>query len=353
MSQKSSTFAPMIELERHIEILLLNNDCVIVPDLGGFVTHHREAHFDDEDNMFLPPLRTLGFNPQLNMNDSLLAQSYIEAYDISYPEAIRRIEAEVAELKQHLNTEGSYELNNIGKLSVNEEGKTEFEPCEAGILTPAFYGLSSFEMVPLRGAVQKSLKLQNTTEEDIAEEDSTTEEAITIRMSWVRNTAAVAAALLAFFMITPHIDNSGQSEVNMSQMSLPIAIKTTAPAKVDKKLDMQSIKDSIGKHTPTHVATPEAIEQKPAMVSTPSISETLPTTVYCIVVASQVSQHNAEAFVKKLQQEGLENVRVNIHNNIRRVICGSYATEAEAYRQLQDIHQHESLHDAWVYKLTN
>lgn len=75
----------MIELERHIEILLLENDCVIVPDLGGFMAHHCEARYDAEDHLFLPPQRTLGFNPQLKLNDSLLAQSYVEAYDISYP----------------------------------------------------------------------------------------------------------------------------------------------------------------------------------------------------------------------------------------------------------------------------
>ena len=73
ISKKCRTFAHVIELERHIEILLLSNDCVIVPGLGGFMTHHVEAHFDERDYMFLPPLRTLGFNPQLNINDSLLA----------------------------------------------------------------------------------------------------------------------------------------------------------------------------------------------------------------------------------------------------------------------------------------
>ena len=71
-SQKSSTFASVIELERHIEILLLSNDCVIVPDLGGFMAHHLEAHYDEESQLFLPPQRTLGFNPQLKLNDSLL-----------------------------------------------------------------------------------------------------------------------------------------------------------------------------------------------------------------------------------------------------------------------------------------
>ena len=99
ISQKYLNFALVIELERHIEILLLSNDCVIVPDLGGFMAHHVDARYDEEEHTFLPPLRTLGFNPQLKINDSLLALSYVEAYDISYPEAIQRIEDEVNELE--------------------------------------------------------------------------------------------------------------------------------------------------------------------------------------------------------------------------------------------------------------
>ena len=110
------------------------------------MTHNINARYEEQEHLFLPPLRTLGFNPQLNINDSLLVQSYIEAYDISYPEALQRIEDEVEELRQHLQNEGSYELNDIGTLALNEDGNYVFTPCEAGILTPALYGLSSVEM---------------------------------------------------------------------------------------------------------------------------------------------------------------------------------------------------------------
>ena len=118
----------MIQIERHIEILLLSNDCVIVPDFGGFMAHHVDARYEESEGLFLPPLRTLGFNPQLRLNDSLLAQSYIEAYDISYPEALRRIANEVEERKQHLSNEGCYELNDLGTIYVNDEGRYEFSP---------------------------------------------------------------------------------------------------------------------------------------------------------------------------------------------------------------------------------
>lgn len=113
-----TNFAVVNELERHIEILLLSNDCVIVPDFGGFMAHHVDARYDGRDNMFLPPLRTVGFNPQLKMNDSLLAQSYVEAYDISYPEAIDRLANEVAEIRQRLENEGKYEYNIMGSPTI-------------------------------------------------------------------------------------------------------------------------------------------------------------------------------------------------------------------------------------------
>ena len=46
----------MIELAQHIEVLLLENDCVIVPGLGGFVAHYTPAMRVAEENVFLPPL---------------------------------------------------------------------------------------------------------------------------------------------------------------------------------------------------------------------------------------------------------------------------------------------------------
>ena len=140
----------MIELNRHIEILLLSNECVIVPDFGGFMTHLVPARYDADDRSFLPPLRTLGFNPQLRMNDSVLVQSYVEAYDISYPEAIRQVTEEVEELKHILSEEGSYTLTDLGTLTVNSEGNYEFTPCEAGLLTPELYGLGSYTFKQLK-----------------------------------------------------------------------------------------------------------------------------------------------------------------------------------------------------------
>ena len=351
----------MIELERHIEILLLNNDCVIVPGLGGFMAHHIEAHYDEEDGVFLPPQRTIGFNPQLKLNDALLAQSYIEAYDISFPEAVRRIEGEVAELRQHLDNEGRYELNNLGVLKVNDEGKLEFTPCEAGILTPELYGLSSFEM-PLLGIVSQDkpeetiikkeieeeakapvLTIDESHEESDTKEEQDDDHAIVIKMSWIRNVVAVAAALLAFFMMTTPVSNTEFEGISKSQITLPVIHKDSNQK---DKLDSQVVKEIL-QHQDTltlDTATNHEPTPQPAETTVPEIKSG-----FCIVLASQVSEHNAEEFVSKLQKQGIDDARVYINNNIRRVICGNFETESEAYQQLKQIHEIEP--DAWVYRM--
>ncbi len=384
MSQKSSTFAIVIEIERHIEILLLSNDCVIVPGLGGFMTHHIESRYDENEAMFLPPQRTLGFNPQLKLNDSLLAQSYIEAYDISYPEALNRIEDEVCELRQHLENEGYYELNDIGRLSINDEGKLEFDPCEAGILTPGLYGLSSFEMKLLNAASSKTAEKasvlemetvdvtdnQPQDEESTIETDTNVEEqtdneekkerSITIKMSWVRNTVAAAAALLAFFIFTPQVDNDEQTMVNISQLNLPI-MTTDSNKKSTATLDEQQVKEvlqqrdmetfDIAAITGPKEEIAQTMETTEPTATTEPAATLPPAARYCIVLASQVSQVNADEFVGRLKKQGYIDARVYLNNKIRRVVCGSFQTADEAYKELRKVHKNKELAEAWVYKV--
>ena len=45
----------MIELARHIEILLLENDCVIIPDFGGFIAHYQPARYIKEEKSLSSP----------------------------------------------------------------------------------------------------------------------------------------------------------------------------------------------------------------------------------------------------------------------------------------------------------
>lgn len=351
----------MIELERHIEILLLSNECVIVPGLGGFVAHHVGAHYDGEDHLFLPPQKTLGFNPQLKINDSLLAHSYIEAYDISYPEAIRQIEAEVTELMQRLHNEGKYEMADIGELSMNADGNIQFEPCEAGILSPELYGLSSFDIQPLAEtesaaplkAVRSKKQAGNTgdaetqslpaiaaagNDDDEADDGST----IKIKVSWIRNTAAAVAAVIAFLLLSTPVTNSRlDAHKQLAMLNLQLLPQNTGTGKL-------LLGDTVIRKTVAQKDTARAIQQTPDTVKA---EETAKPPYFTIVMASHVTKHNAEAFVKELHADGFSQAGVYVHNNVVRVVYGNYETEADAYNGLRAVRNNERFEEAWVYQV--
>ena len=327
----------MIELDRHIEILLLSNDCVIVPDLGGFMAHHVDARYDETDGMFVPPIRTLGFNPQLRLNDSLLAQSYVEAYDISYPEAVRRIEEEVNELRQHLDTEGRYELNDIGVLSLNDEGHLTFEPCEAGILTPELYGLGSFQMPTLNARQQKQ-------EEKAKVVEMPEEGAITIKMSWLRNAVAVAAAIIAFLMIGTPISNS--NKMTDVQQSAFISVPSSHKA---SQIQAPAASEDSGA---SEFSEFSEVSEVPEAPEAPAISE--PSSFFYIVMACQVSERNANLFIDQLSSQGFHDAHILVSGakNIRRVVYGCYENEADANAALRQLRQESRLfRDTWIMEI--
>lgn len=354
----------MIELDRHIEILLLSNDCVIVPGFGGFMAHYVGARYDEADGMWLPPYRTLGFNPQLTMNDSLLVQSYIEAYDISYPDALKRISSEVAEVRSHIDKDGSYSMNDLGTIFVNDEGHWEFRPCEAGILTPELYGLGSIEATPQDAvstadqqhpALRRESKVQPDSQPQPAviptqEPATTTKEnkhPRTISMTLLRNVAAACIAALAFLLIPTPLKN----DATLQQGHLSSAIlKEVIPHD----------EGSITLSQPLKVKATDAQENSTANDETSSASEqskadkakTTETKPFCIVLASRIKKSNAKAYVADLRQRGYNDARI-IGKRHCKVVVGAYASEEEALTMQRRMRRLPEFQNCWSMKASS
>lgn len=319
----------MIQLEKHIEILLLENDCVIVPDFGGFMAHHLSSRYEESESFFLPPLRTLGFNPQLRLNDSLLAQSYVETYDISYPEALRRIAAEVEELKQILAEKGLFEFNDLGTISLTADGRYEFTPNEAGILTPSLYGLNSFEM----GKLGQSTAQENEDESVAKTIPMHRKDGIFIKYSTIRN---VAAACIAALVIALFPKQSGDSQFSV------------ANSQFNTELLKRIMPKDITTGTPEQIATAAESQttEKQAEKETVKVGPS-----YTIVLACQVGKKNAADFVERLHQKGFNEARVVENGKDIRVVYGSYPNENEAYNALRPLRQKSSdFAEGWVMK---
>lgn len=383
----------MIEINRHIEILLLSNDCVIVPGFGGFMAHHVDARYDGTDNMFLPPLRTVGFNPQLTMNDSLLVLSYVETYDMSYPEALRRIEDEVAEIRQTLENEGKYEVDNVGILSLNEDGNIEFEPYEAGILTPDFYGLGGFDMMPVAQLTageeanankaatsktaaptteskpnanlvempakpmqkEKEAAVNNSVFINDDEEEETNAEFISIRKSWLRNLAAACIAIIAFFTISTPLGaptmQKSQIDTGMLNRIMPKEIDQMKKAKGliinGDGTKLMETSENAAQNTENAAQTAGSTAQN----ANQDAELSLPSTYYSIVLASRVTKHNAANYAERLQSKGFKQARVLITENNVKVIYGTYNSESEAHAALKNLRDNEAFADGWITKV--
>lgn len=348
----------MIELERHIEILLLQNDCVIVPQFGGFVAHHVDARYDSRDNMFLPPLRTLGFNQKLQINDSLLAQSYIEAYDISYPEAMSRINDDVNELKQRIENEGGYTLNGIGVLSYKENGNYEFRPCEAGILTPDIYGLGGIEIELLNDVlkIHSPKVIEPVIENDFDEEPEHHEGAkiISLRVNTIKNAVAIAAAILAIFFFSIPLTNGDSGDVKMSYIDTGVLQRLMPKQAVKgKPIVLTDYIDTASKK-PTETITVAEKDYLPA--ETVKTVETIKQeqtekSYFSIVLASKVSMKNASIYVEQLKKQGFNNVEI-LQKNGNKVLMGHYDSMSDAYNALNSLqYKCEKFNDAWVYEV--
>lgn len=363
MSKKVINFANVISLEKHIEILLLCNDCVMVPGLGGFMAYHQCAKYSDVDCQIIPPLRNLGFNPKLKANDNLLVQSFMEAFDISFPEAMQRIEDEVCEINNRLTNEGCYTFNGIGTLHTNKDGNFDFTPIKSGLLTPELYAFDAVQINELHNLklAEDNGKTRISDETDAAkaegieldntEPEKTREEYISIRVSAIRNVAAVLIALIGFFLFASPL-TTGNAGMNVGKintdMLYQIMPKTIVKGDVENVSPITLNEKETGavKHLEKEKTTPEVVNYKSQDPDNGKVEKS-----FCLVMASQVSRANGNAFLKVVHKQGFDSARMIGSGKKRKIIYGEFASETEAYKELNRLHSNEYFKQAWVFEI--
>lgn len=133
-----------MQLESYISDLLYRYECVTVPEFGAFLTQRVSATIHESTNAFYPPKKKLSFNEQIQANDGILTHYIADVEKIPFEEASKKIEKRVKSLKSYLTQGETISFENIGDLTLNNEGKIIFEPSyHLNYLTDAF-GLSQF-----------------------------------------------------------------------------------------------------------------------------------------------------------------------------------------------------------------
>jgi cell division protein FtsN len=136
-------------MEKYIKELLFENDCVVVPGFGGFLTQYVSADIHPITHKFIPPFKKVAFNEQLQTNDGVLINAICQCELISKDEAIHKIKEFTDNAKDILSKRNLFELKDIGRFFYNTENKLEFEPETKTNYLEESYGLSEIFFKPI------------------------------------------------------------------------------------------------------------------------------------------------------------------------------------------------------------
>lgn len=363
----------MNDLARHIEALLVDNDCVIVPGVGGFIIHYSPARWVEEKQAFFPPTRMTGFNSRLKVNDGLLVQSYMSAHHTDFSKASKLLEKDIDELLSALHRDGKVSLDNIGQLTLSVHDMLGFTPCTNKSCTPALFGWDNLPMSPLK-AQASTTRLPSLQSAEPQTERQRFK--IPADASFWSNVAAVVAIIVLCLALSIPVENTEVVKGNYAQLlptdafqqmgnqSLTITPLAVKEAKAPKK-ESQTSPEETPSTTETKLETDtkkapetlkaiprqkaEPVKPAPQVKETPK-SEPLTTCAYHIIVASVGTAKDARNMAQALVAKGFKNAKAIIGDGKMRVCLDSYATEGEAYRALEHYRENKVYENAWILK---
>ena len=355
----------MNTLSRHIERILLNHDCVVVPQFGGFVTMGTSSTREETEQVFFPPIRVVRFNPELTEDDGLLISDVREELRCQDSEAKRHIQRLVLHLRQQLLADGQVDFGCIGVFSQDEDGRVSFAPCQAGLPTPNYFGLDAFLMPKLTTA-QRTGK-HRIVQQQTNNESSSDSQGIIIHISRrsIKNVIAAAAIILLCVLFSSPFDDHHSNQASLLP-SESVTEKPKPKAETPVKVASGPSKET-APVSPVTTAEPSAPSTSPAVASEAS-SETAvtekstpapvddikstPKGTHCIVLASNVSLKNANRYVQTLQERGFANARVYNNGKMNRVIIDGFQSETEAYNKNVELHHtNKEYASTWVMAL--
>lgn len=296
----------MNTLAKHIEELVTRHNCVIVPELGGFITYRESARI--VGGKIYPPTKQIRFNSLLNYNDGLLCERYISSKSISYTEALETIRISVEKVKTELNANGYAKLGHLGTMRRSDNGSIWLE-CNDTSYIPDNYGLKPINITsPARkNSSPKTIVLelpQNTAH-------------------ILRYAAAIAVISLITLLLPNHTsDTAYKAAINFDSLrNIPTVehtINTTEPQTTDTAT------------SPAQTATTNTIDtDKP----------------YHMIIASLASEQQARQYLAERNDNELILIS---QNGKHRISAKRFATYREAVNYIDSVREEPTLRNAWI-----
>jgi len=144
----------MTTVQNHIKELLFEQDCVVIPEFGGFVTNFDCAKINSSNRFISPPQKWLAFNALLKNDDGLLSNYIAKEDNVSISQANFKVRNFVDDIKKYLRVNKTYFIDGLGTFSQNEEEKIQFQPKSTNNFYSESFGMENIFL-------RKSESLQN------------------------------------------------------------------------------------------------------------------------------------------------------------------------------------------------
>ena len=309
----------MIELSTHIEYMLLSHPKVGVPQLGTFIVRDMRSKRVDEEGIFLPPYRTVSFQPDEQEEGEAFVLSLSKLHNLSRQEARLMCLEYVDELQQALIEEGTVPLGSMGYLlNDSESGEIAFMPLQSGIAAPAYYGLDAVPFAKLSHEARQHRDKKRAARKTRLTSVVTDQDTITIRINRraFNYVTAVAASIVLFFAFASPIENTISDITQKAEFFFaPKIVATPEQTAVEAEAEAQPAAEVVAKA--------EVVQEEKA--------EDLP---YVIVLASAISKKSAISFAGRLQEQGHKAQACEFGGMVRVIIPG-FATQEDAYDEIR------------------
>lgn len=300
----------MLRIVTHLERLLMVQDFVTVPRLGGFVLQTIPASYRMNNHSFHPVHKEITFNTTIRHNDGLLVESYMEEYTIDYQRAYRMLEDDVNEMKEILYKGITISLGTIGTFRMGREGEIIFQSNESNPFSTESYGLTSFHL--------KTVRILQREEDALLTDEKKSKKDIfyiPINRKVLRGVASVAAAI-AFFLV----------------ISTPV-----------KDVDTKA-------YTASFIPT-EMVSVSTSIASKPNSDTQIQNdaTVYYVIVSSVNTNSQANEYLANMDRSVFKRANKLTGESKIRVYADKFYSREKADAYMAKLRRNPKYADAWVY----
>lgn len=349
---------------KHISELLYEHDCVIVPQLGGFVANYAPARIHPTQHTFIPPSKNIVFNKNLVNNDGLLANHIAVFEHTDYPQALRYIESFVTNVHLQLKKGAKVKIDEVGTLYLDVERNIQFQPGTTNYLLDAF-GLAEFQSPAV-----KPDNISRRIEKEFKDRDAIPQEKKKINIKRYAALAIIAPLIFGIIWIPLKTDLlKGVNYSDLNPFSSKEALTYTerknentvaleakdfevAPL-LNEKDTARYITFNLTENSSTPV-TASMIDNSVEAVKPDSTKVSMNAPInadlnFHLVTGCFQVHDNAINFVKLLQQKNLNAAIIGQNRDGLYVVsCGDFASRKEASHQLEQLRKIQP--EAWLYK---